>query len=201
MTILGGLKMNYKFSFLAHLKKCAAFYILTTLIVPPTFTYFIYLKNRAKSYEVFSMFVSADLKDKVGIKGLLKTSLPEDLEINCYSCDINNSTFATYYSAKSEISDIIILQESFIKQFDYVPYLDITSLTSFDLSDGYIRDEKIYGLALKNQKHNYLSDYINFDDDNNYYVFINKKSVHLNNIGPDTYFTNQVEKVLQEIYK
>ena len=68
--------MNYKFSFLAHLKKCAVFYILATLLVPPIFTYFVYLKNRAKNYEVFSLFVSANLKDKVGIKGLLKTSLP-----------------------------------------------------------------------------------------------------------------------------
>ena len=192
--------MKFKFPFLTHLKKCAIFYILATLLVPPVFTYFVYLKNRAKNYEVFSLFVSANLKDKVGMKGLLKTSLPEDLEINCYSCDINDSTFATYYSAKSEISDIIILQESFIKQFDYIPYLDITSLTSFDLSNGYAKDEKTYGLVLKNQEHNYLSEYINYSDDN-YYVFINKKSVHLNNIGPDTYLTNQVEKVLQEIYK
>ena len=192
--------MNYKFSFLAHLKKCVAFYILAALLVPPVFTYFVYLKNRAKNYEVFSMFVSADLKDKVGMKKLLKTSLPEDLEINCYSCDIKDSAFATYYSAKGEISDIIILQESFIKQFDYIPYLDITSLTSFDLNNGYVRDEKTYGLALKNQEHNYLGEYINYSDEN-YYVFINKKSVHLNNIGPDTYLTNQVEKVLQEIYK
>ena len=192
--------MKFKFPFLTHLKKCALFYILATLLVPPVFTYFVYLKNRAKNYEVFSLFVSANLKDKVGMKGLLKTSLPEDLEINCYSCDLNDSTFATYYSAKSEISDIIILQESFIKQFDYIPYLDITSLTSFDLSNGYAKDEKTYGLVLKNQEHNYLSEYINYSDDN-YYVFINKKSVHLNNIGPDTYLTNQVEKVLQEIYK
>lgn len=192
--------MKFKFPFLTHLKKCAIFYILTALLVPPIFTYFVYLKNRAKNYEVFSLFVSADLKDKVGMKGLLKTSLPEDLEINCYSCDLHDSTFATYYSAKSEISDIIILQESFIKQFDYIPYLDITSLTSFDLSNGYAKDEKTYGLVLKNQEHNYLSEYINYSDDN-YYVFINKKSVHLNNIGPDTYLTNQVEKVLQEIYK
>lgn len=192
--------MKFKFPFLTHLKKCAIFYILATLLVPPIFTYFVYLKNRAKNYEVFSLFVSANLKDKVGMKGLLKTSLPEDLEINCYSCDLNDSTFATYYSAKSEISDIIILQESFIKQFDYIPYLDITSLTSFDLSNGYEKDEKTYGLVLKNQEHNYLSEYINYSDDN-YYVFINKKSVHLNNIGPDTYLTNQVEKVLQEIYK
>lgn len=192
--------MKFKFPFLTHLKKCAIFYILATLLVPPVFTYFVYLKNRAKNYEVFSLFVSANLKDKVGMKGLLKTSLPEDLEINCYSCDLNDSTFATYYSAKSEISDIIILQESFIKQFDYIPYLDITSLTSFDLSNGYAKDEKTYGLVLKNQEHNYLSEYINYSDDN-YYVFINKKSVHLNNLGPDTYLTNQVEKVLREIYK
>ena len=192
--------MNYKFSFLTHLKKCAIFYILATLLVPPIFTYFVYLKNRTKNYEIFSIFVSANLKDKVGIKNFLKISLPEDLEINCYSCDINDSTFATYYSSKGEISDIIILQESFIKQFDYIPYLDITSLTSFDLNNGYVKDEKTYGLSLKNQEHNYLSQYIDYSDDN-YYVFINKKSVHLNNIGPDTYLTNQVEKVLQEIYK
>ena len=192
--------MNYKYPFLTHLKKCAVFYILAALLVPPVFTYFVYLKNRAKSYEIFSLFVSADLKDKVGMKNLLKTYLPEDIEINCYSCDINNSAFGTYYSAKGEISDIVILQESLIAQFDYIPYLEITSLTSFDLEGGYSRDEKVYGLVSKNEEHNYLGEYINYSDED-YYIFINKKSVHLNNIGPDAYLTNQVEKVLQGILK
>lgn len=192
--------MKYKYSFLNHLKNCAIFYILSILLVPPVFTYFVYLKNRAQKYEIFSLFVSADLKDKVGMKEFMKTYLPEDLEINCYSCDINDSTFATYYSAKGEISDVIILQESFIKQFDYVPYLEITSLTSFDLTDGFSKDEKIYGLICKSQECHHLDEYINYSDEN-YYIFINKNSVHLNNIGPDTYLTNHVEKLLQGIFK
>lgn len=192
--------MNYKYPFLTHFKKCAIFYVSATLLVPPAFTYFVYLKNRAKKYEIFSLFVSADLKDKVGIKEFLKAYLPEDLEINCYSCDIKDSTFATYYSAKGEISDIVILQESFISQFDYVPYLEITSLTSFDLSGGYSRNEKIYGFVSTNEERSYLEEYINYSDEN-YYIFINKNSVHLNNIGPDTYSTNQVEKVLKGIFK
>jgi len=190
--------MKYKFPFLAHLKRCAIFYILVAFITPAIFTYFVYLKNRAKNYEVFSLFVSSNLKDKGGLKGLMKTFLPDDLEINVYSCDISDSTFATYYLSKGEISDVLVLQKSFVDQYEYVPYLEISSLTSFDLSDAYIKNDKTYGLVIKDQDHSYLSNYINFSDDD-YYIFINKSSVHLNNVGPDKYLTNQVEIVLTGI--
>lgn len=192
--------MKYKFSFVDHLKKCVVFYILAALITPALFTYFVYLKNRAKKSEIFSVFVSANLKDKVGFKNTIKTLLPDTLEINTYSCDINDTVFGTYYLSKGEISDLLVLPESFVNEFEVPPYLEITSLTSFDLSDAYKKNDKTYGLAVKNQNNTYLSDYIDYSDDD-YYVFVNKNSVHLNNIGPDKYQTNQVEIVLSGILK
>lgn len=192
--------MKTRFNFSRHIRDCFAYYLLALIVTPILVTYFVQLKTNPKDYEKFTVFVGSTYKDEYAFKKYLLKILPEDLDIYFYHCEESDSTFLTQVTSRAYNSDLTILSTTGINRVTDLEFLDLSSSSKYSFEPNYKREESIYGLTLKNSSKNLLSDYINYNNEETYHAFIPKKSVHLKGIVDDSGKTDQVSRVLNEVF-
>lgn len=111
------------------------------------------------------------------------------VDVNAYS--INDNAFTSYLTIFGyEIGDILILPESYINEercSDYFAEISEKYMAQFENLGFYSVSNKSYGIKVHDKdSHESVIDCINFgsdDNDENYYLCFNIKSVHLSDLS------------------
>lgn len=187
------MKMNTKYPTGRVIKKHIWAFLLATVLIPVASVFFVRLKTAPKDYEKYALFVGADVSSQENFENSVKEILPEDKKVTVYYAAESDSLIGTMYQGYSEYSDILILSKKYLYTFtDYSLFVDINSLKDVNTDNPY----KTYGLHLDKSKDNIFNKYIKYLEDD-YYLLVNKKSVHLAELIESGGKTNQTKRVLQ----
>ncbi len=195
--------MKYKFPYKAHFQRNIWLYIVSVLVLTTGFEFAIKSKSALKKYQKFNVFIATSKIDLDNLKDKINSYIDNDTIKNVV---INqcNPTLTTYYTMYStfglEDADLLILNSNYIVKNDLNShFLSFVETSSFFNEKNYIYDNVHYGLEVYNNNNGILTDYISYEKDNSYYLFINKKSKHLLGFSDDGY-TDSVNKVLKGIF-
>lgn len=183
--------MKIRFSFKNHLSHSFFFYLIALVAVPLVCSYSIQIKTRPKDYERFSFFSEATLINENSLNNQLLEVLPEDLLIELYDMDRSDRTFKTYLSSYGLNSDICLLSETTLAEFETIPFLDLKE-TVWESEDNYVISNLSVGVLINKET---LSSLFNFKNEK-YYLCVIKTSVHLKGLKQDGQ-TDQVNRVLE----
>lgn len=195
--------MKYKFPYKAHFQRNIWLYIVSVLVLTTGFEFAIKSKSALKKYQKFNVFIATSKIDLDNLKDKINSYIDNDTIKNVV---INqcNPTLTTYYTMYSTFglddADLLILNSNYIVKNDLNShFLSFVETSSFFNEKNYIYDNVHYGLEVYNNNNGILTDYISYEKDNSYYLFINKKSKHLLGFSDDGY-TDSVNKVLKGIF-
>ena len=175
-------------------------YILAIILVPALVTYGIILRTNPKKEEVFTVFVEANITDSSSFKDYIKDNTnPNNKEINIYSHLSNMNTYEIIFQTQGIESDILILSEQGFKDDQSSYFIELSSDNKFYSSTNKIVEDKHFGIEIYDGKSGYLTDYINFIENNKYFIFLNKDSIHTSQLLKDGK-TNQIITLLEAIY-
>ena len=179
------------------LKRQTIFYLLIIVfsILLPSFT--LNYISRPKKEHLFTAFISSYTTDREKIDGLFEKNKPDyvnKITINLFSNDDPN--FNIYYSSFGlKHSDLIIIPESRINNPDIVTYycsLSENIIDNYNFSNFYTIDDVSYGVKLNNGN-NDIGDLLTLSkegmEEENYYMFLNKNSYHIGELGKTKYET------------
>lgn len=189
-----------KFSFKNHFIHRIYAYILAVVIIPSLVTYGVILRTNPKPTEMFTAFVEANVIDNEQFKSFLKDNTnAQNKEITLYSSLSSMSTYEVIFQTQGIESDILILSDAAFKN-DYASYfLEISETNKYYSPNNKIVADKHYGIQIYDGGKGYLSNYIKYNADVNYYIFINKESVHTSKFSSDGQ-TLQIYDLLGAIY-
>ena len=195
--------MKYKFPYKAHFQRNIWLYIVSVLVLTTGFEFAIKSKSALKKYQKFNVFIATSKIDLDNLKDKINSYIDNDTIKNVV---INqcNPTLTTYYTMYSTFglddADLLILNSNYIVKNDLNShFLSFVETSSFFNEKNYIYDNVHYGLEVYNNNNGILTDYISYEKDNSYYLFINKKSKHPLGFSDDGY-TDSVNKVLKGIF-
>ena len=188
------------FSFKNHFIHRIYLYIIAVLVIPAIVTYGVILKTNPKAEEIFTVFIEANIKDEDGLKSFIKEHTNRDnKEIIIYSSLSSMNTYEIIYQTQGLDSDILILSDNAFKNDNSSNYVELKEDNAFYKDTNKMVNDKHFGIEIYNQGEGYLADYIKYNEDNNYYVFINNGSVHTTHFS-DSGKTEQIYKLLEAIY-
>ena len=194
------MNMKIKYPLKNHVFNRFYIYLAALIVIPIICTYSIFQKTKPKDYERFSIFADIEFKNDGAFKDYLFTELKEDLVIDIYESNRDDTLFNTYFSSYGLNSDICILSKKTLDKFESINFVDLTG-TDFDNPDNYYFKEASIGVLYHQKDSTTGNEYINFpiaEDD--YYITINKNSVHLKGITT-TGLTDQVYRVINLLTK
>lgn len=175
-------------------------YILAVVVIPSIVTYGVILRTNPKAEEVFTVFVEANVHDSSSFKNFIRSNTNEsNKEVNVYSCLSSMNTYQVIYQTQGLESDLLILSDDAFKEDSVANYVELAPENDFYGSTNKIVGEKHFGIQLFDGTIGYLSDYIRYKKDTNYYAFINKDSVHKMRFSSEGK-TNQIFTLLEAIY-
>ncbi len=197
--------MKYNFPYKAHFQRNIWLYILLMLIVTTSYEFAIKSKSALKKYQKFNIFVATKKVDLDSLKAKINNYIDNDTIKNVV---INqcNPTLTSYYTMYTtfglEDADILILNSEYIFINDLKSHFtSFTSESSYYGETNYIYNDVHYGIEIYQNKKGRLTNYITYDEDATYYLFINKKSKHLLGFTSDSEGkTNSLIKVLGGIF-
>lgn len=197
--------MKYSFPYKAHFQRNALTYICLIAVIVTGYTFMVKSKSALKKHQKFNIFVAAQKVEldpfKEKINSYIDNNSIKQIVIN--TCNPENLSYYTMYSTFGlEDADILILNSNKIVNNDLknkFVYFDEES--NYYSDTNYINNDVHYGLEIYKNNKGYLSNYITYEKDNDYYLFVNKKSKHLLGLTTDTKGkTNSVKKVLGGIF-
>lgn len=173
------------------LKRQSFFYLFIIIlsILLPSFT--LNYISKPKKERLFTAFISSYTTDREKIDGIFENNKPDYVNkiiINLFSNDDPN--FNIYYSSFGlKHSDLIIIPESRINNPDIVTYYSSLSkniIDKYDFSNFYTINDACYGIKLNNGN-NDIDDLLTLSkedmEEENYYMFLNKNSYHIGELG------------------
>ena len=180
--------MKVKYNLKHHISRTFIYYLVLVIIVPLFCSYLILIKNKPKAIERFSFFSEVTCVDDGLFKQQLSDVLPEDLKIDLYDIDKNDSLFNTYLSSYGLNSDVCLLSKTTLDKFTSINFADLTN-SSWNKETNYHFEDYSIGILYKDNA------VFNFpDNDETYYLLALKNSVHLKGIVSDSK-TDQVNRV------
>lgn len=179
--------MNYKFPYKAHFQRSAVAYLGIIALLTTGYVFLVRGKSALKKYQKFNVFVTCakvdvePFKEKIG--EYVDKEVVESIVVNCV-----NPSLTSYYTMYStfglEDADVLIMEKKAIYETDLK-----THFISFDASSAfysqaiYAYEGVRYGLAVNKEKNGCLGEFISFEEEGEYYLFVNKKSEHLKQLG------------------
>ena len=175
--------MRYKFPYKAHFQRSTGVYCALVALLSLGYVFLVQAKSSLKKYQKFNVFVTSMKVDiepfRNKISEYVDESVVEQVVINSV-----NPSLTSYYTMYStfglEDADVLILEKNAIYQNDLKShFLSFSSDSSFYGLASYAYDDTHYGLDAYKQKKGYFSDFITFEEEGEYYLFVNAKSEHL----------------------
>ncbi len=195
--------MKYKFPYKAHFQRNIWIYIIFMLAVTTGFEFAIKSKSSLKKYQKFNLFVAAGKVDLTSLKEKINSYIDNDTIKNIVINQCNpvlTSYYTMYTTFGLEDADILILNSEYIVKNDLKShFLFFSEDSTYYSESNYINNEVHYGLEIYHNNSGYLTNYITYEEDNTYYLFINKKSKHLLELTSEGY-TDSVLKVIGGIF-
>lgn len=172
-----------KNKFWNNVKRYLGFYIGCLVIIPTASFLFTYLQVQIPEDKKLSIFIAEkesnvnydDLKDYYS-SIIIEKGIEE---FNGYCASVDSLDFGTYFQAYGiGLSDLIILPESFYSESFAYNYL--SPIRENGYVDSLKYSDSIFGIKVydNTSKKSQLSSYINFEKEENYYLSINKNSLH-----------------------
>ena len=189
------MNMKIKYPFKNHFATYFFVYFGALVALPILCTYTVLQKTKPKNYERFSVFSDIEFVDSGVFKDYLFSELKEDLVIDTYDINRNDNLFNSYFSSYGLNCDICILSKTTLDKFTSVDFFNLNN-TIYEQESGYIFKDICVGILCHQKESTDLNEYFNFSlADDDYYITINKNSVHLKGIIEDS-LTNQVSRVI-----
>ncbi len=178
--------MNYKFPYKAHFQKNIWIYIGLVALLTMGYVFLVKGKSALKKYQKFNVFVTSTKVDSDSLRAKVKQYVDEEVVEEVVINNVNPS-LTSYYTMYStfglEDADVLIMEKNAIYESDLKShFLSFASSSPFYNESNYVYDGVNYGLSIYKDKHGHLSDFISYDEDGEYYLFVNKKSEHLNGL-------------------
>ena len=170
---------NVKFSFKNHFVHRLYAYILLVILVPSILVYGIILWTNPKAEEKFTVFVDGSLNNSKDFESFIKENTNnKNKEVTVYSSLSSLSIYTVMFQTQGLESDLLILSDNGIKQSYVSNFIEIKSDMPYYSTTNKSFDGKHYGIQIYNGQQGYLSNYIKFDEGINYFIYLNKNSVH-----------------------
>ena len=194
------MNMKIKYPFKNHLANSFFIYFGVLVVVPVLCTYAVLQRIKPKDYERFSVFSDIEFANSGLFKDYLFTELKEDLVIDTYDMNRNENLFNSYFSSYGLNSDICILSKTTLDKFESVDFVNLND-TIYEQEDSYRFKDICIGVLCHQKESTKLKEYFNFSiADDDYYITINKNSVHLKEITSSG-LTDQVARVINLLTK
>lgn len=195
--------MKYSFPYKAHFQRSIWIYIILILVVTAGYEFAIKSKSSLKKYQKFNVFVATRKVDLDPLKEKIYNYIDNDTIKNVIvnQCNPELTSYYTMYTTFGlEDADILILNSEYIVKNDLkTHFVSFESDSSYYNDTNYIDNDVHYGLEIYHNNHGYLTNYITFDQDKSYYLFVNKNSKHLLELSSEGK-TNSVINVLGGIF-
>ena len=173
------------------LKRQSLFYLLIIIFSILLSSFTLNFISKPKKEHLFTAFISSYTTDREKIDAIFENNKPDYINkimINLFSNDDPN--FNIYYSSFGlKHSDLIIIPESRIKNPDIVTYycsLSKNIIDKYNFSNFYTINDAYYGIKLNNGN-NDINDLLTLSkegmEEENYYMFLNKNSYHIGELG------------------
>ena len=188
------------FSFKNHFIHRIYLYIIAVLAIPAIVTYGVILRTNPKAEEMFTIFVEANINDVDAFKTFIKEHTSSgNKEITIYSSLSSMSTYEIIYQTQGLESDLLILSDNAFKNDYSSNFVELNEGNEFYKDNNKMVEDKHFGVEIYNHGEGYLSNYIKYNNDTNYYIFINKGSVHTTHFS-ESGKTEQIFKLFEAIY-
>lgn len=188
------------FSFKNHFIHRLYAYIIAAVAIPSIVTYGVILKTNPKAEEMFTIFVEANINDSSSFKDFIRNNTNEkNKEITTYSCLSSMNTYEVVYQTQGLESDLLILSENAFRDDYSSNYVELSTENSFYGSTNKMVNDKHFGIQIFDGSNGHLSNYIKYKENINYYIFINKNSVHISRFS-NAGKTEQIYTLLEAIY-
>ena len=189
-----------KFSFKHHFIRRIYLYIIAVLVVPSIITYGVILKTQPKQEEIFTIFVEANINDISSFQSFVKENTNiKNKETTIYHTLSSISTYEVIFQTQGLESDLLILSENAFKNDYSSNFVELDSENVFYSTTNKMVNEKHFGIQVFDGNEGFLSEFIKYIDDINYYIFINKNSVHTSRFSSEGK-TEQIFNLLEAIY-
>ncbi len=195
--------MNYRFPYKAHFQRSAVVYIGLIALLTGGYLFAIKSKSALKKYQKFNVFVSvtkldADpLRDK--ISGFVGQETIKQVVINNMNPELT-SYYTVYSTFGLQDADVLILEKDAILTGDLKSsFLAFDESSSFYGESNYAYEGVHYGLLAYQNGKGCLSDCVSYEEEGEYYLFVNKSSKHLLGLT-DEGKTNSVLRFLKGVY-
>ncbi len=195
--------MKYKFPYKSHFQRNFWIYIVLISVLTTLYLFTVKSKSALRKYQKFNIFVACGKIDSDPFKEKINSYIDNDTIKNVVinSCNPTLTSYYTMYSTFGlEDADILILNSNYIVETDLKTHFISFDDTSTYFSDTNFKNNNIhYGLEVYNNNSGYLTQYITYEADTSYYLFVNNSSKHLLGFSKDGE-TNSVKKVLGGIF-
>lgn len=191
---------NVNFSFKNHFVHRLYAYILLVILVPSVLVYGIILWTNPKAEEKFAIFVDGNLIDNKAFESFIKENTNiKNKEVNVYSTLSSLSIYPVMFQTQGLDSDLLILSDDGVKQSYVSNFIELKNDMPYYSDSNKSFDKKHYGIQIFDGQQGFLSEYIKFNSEVNYYIFINKNSVHTSKFATSSK-TEQIYNLLGAIY-
>ncbi len=175
--------MNYRFPYKAHFQRSVAVYLALIALLTTGYVFLIKSKSALRKYQKFNLFVSVSQVETEPLREKIKSYVDEEV-VKEVVINAVNPALTSYYTLYStfglEDADVLILEKKSVYQNDLKSrFLSFDADSKFYSADNYVYEDAHYGLLAKGV----LSDCISYQEEGEYYLFVNKKSEHLLELG------------------
>ncbi len=191
--------MNYRFPYKAHFQRSVAIYLSLMALLATGYVLLIKGKSALRKYQKFNLFLSLSQVESEPLREKVKSYVDEEVvkEVLINAANPELTSYYTLYSTFGlEDADVLILEKNSIHQNDLKGhFLSFGADSPFYSADDYVYEDAHYGLSAKGV----LSDCISYQEEGEYYLFVNKKSEHLLELG-ESGKSNSVLSFLKGVY-
>ncbi len=191
--------MNYRFPYKAHFQRSVAIYLSLMALLATGYVFLIKSKSALRKYQKFNLFLSLSQVESEPLREKVKSYVDEEVvkEVLINAANPELTSYYTLYSTFGlEDADVLILEKNSIHQNDLKGhFLSFGADSPFCSADDYVYEDAHYGLSAKGV----LSDCISYQEEGEYYLFVNKKSEHLLELG-ESGKSNSVLSFLKGVY-
>ncbi len=191
--------MNYRFPYKAHFQRSVAIYLSLMALLATGYVFLIKSKSALRKYQKFNLFLSLSQVESEPLREKVKSYVDEEVvkEVLINAANPELTSYYTLYSTFGlEDADVLILEKNSIHQNDLKGhFLSFGADSPFYSADDYVYEDAHYGLSAKGV----LSDCISYQEEGEYYLFVNKKSEHLLELG-ESGKSNSVLSFLKGVY-
>ncbi len=195
--------MNYKFPYKAHFQRNVGIYIGLIALLVTGYLFVVKGKSALKKHQKFNLFFSVSKVDAAPLKEKIEQYVDQEI-IKQVVINNANPSLSSYYTMYStfglEDADVLILEKEAIIVDDLKShFLTFDASSSFYADDNYVNNDIHYGLEAYKGKEGCFAEYVSYEEDGEYYLFVNKKSEHLLEFVEEGK-TNSVWRLLKEVY-